>query len=144
MDEQEDPNEESIRGETTTAVDDGEPQQEEESQELHRRGDVEKCPVCGSHVDSRPIIVRLVETISAFTVALDSVPPDTQLQCVNQQCDYYGKLVCDVCDVEHERDEEPSVYPEPEDGYWPGLLLLALLSFGPLWYFYSLRARSSQ
>ena len=26
------------------------------------------------------------------------LPPDTQLQCVNQQCDYYGKLVCDVCD----------------------------------------------
>ena len=66
------------------------------------------------------------------------MPQDIQLQCVNQQCDYYGKLVCDVCDVAHEREETPTVYAEPEDGYWPGLLLLAILCFGPLWYFYSL------
>ena len=32
------------------------------------------------------------------------------------------------------------MYAEPEDGYWPGWLLLALITFGCVWYFSSLLA----
>ena len=53
--------------------------------------------------------------------------PDTRLQCVNQGCDYYGKLVCGICDPLHEKNEAPSIYAEPEDGYWPAWLILVLI-----------------
>ncbi len=109
-----------------------------EDRELKRRGDVEKCPVCGSHVDAEAYHCPSCRNYFCFHCRSRLVPPDTQLQCVNQQCDYYGKLICDVCDREHERDEEPTVYAEPEDGYWPGWLLLALITFGCVWYFSSL------
>jgi hypothetical protein len=36
-----------------------------------------------------------------------------------------------VCDLRQEREEAPSVYLEPEDGFWPLLLVLALVS-GPV------------
>ena len=94
-----------------------------EPQELKRRGDVEKCPVCGSHVDAEAYHCPSCRNYFCFHCRSRLVPPDTQLQCVNQQCDYYGKLVCDVCDISHQRDEAPTVYAEPEDGYWPGWLI---------------------
>lgn len=52
---------------------------------------------------------------------------DKQYQCVNQDCEYYRKLVCGVCDPEVQRDEPPAVYLEPEDGYWPALLVVSLI-----------------
>lgn len=111
-----------------------------EAQQLRRRGDVEKCPVCGSHVDAEAYYCPSCRNYFCFHCRSRLVPPDRQLQCVNQQCDYYGKLVCDVCDPAHQRDEAPSVYAEPEDGYWPGWLIVTLLVFGCVWYFSFLQA----
>ena len=34
------------------------------------------------------------------------------------------------------------VYAEPEDGYWPGWLVLALIAFGIIWYRDSLTTAS--
>jgi hypothetical protein len=45
--------------------------------------------------------------------------------------------VCDVCDGRLEKEEAPSVYREPEDGYWPGLLVLAVLALPVLWYYWT-------
>ncbi len=118
--------------------DDCEASHEEPPQELKRRGDVEKCPVCGSHVDAEAYHCPSCRNYFCFHCRARLVSPDTQLQCVNQHCDYYGKLVCDVCDSAHERDEAPAVYAEPEDGYWPGWLVLALIAFACFWYFSSL------
>jgi hypothetical protein len=125
---------------TTTMVDDVEEAHAGETRELKRRGDVEKCPVCGSHVDAEAYYCPSCRNYFCFHCRSRLVPPDTQLQCVNQQCNYYGKLICGVCNGERERDEAPTVYAEPEDGYWPGWLLLALITFGGVWFFSSLLA----
>ncbi len=137
MEEQDNRNDE-VAGETATAVDESDTQHEEAKPEINRRGDVEKCPVCGSAVDADAYHCPSCRNYFCYHCRARLVPPDKQLQCVNQDCDYYGKLVCDVCDVAHERDEPPTVYAEPEDGYWPGWLLLALVSFGVVWYLHSL------
>ena len=51
---------------------------------------------------------------------------DKQYQRGNQACDYYGKLLCGICDSEVRKEEPTAVYLEPEDGYWP---LLVIVSF---------------
>jgi hypothetical protein len=56
---------------------------------------------------------------------------------VRQQCDYYGKLVCGVCDKAVEQEEPPAVYAEPEDGYWPAWLVFVLILTAVIWYFTS-------
>jgi hypothetical protein len=60
---------------------------------------------------------------------------DTQLACCDQKCDYYGKLVCSVCDPPIVKDEPPSVFVEPLDGYWPLWLILSLIVGGVTWYY---------
>ncbi|TWU33842.1 hypothetical protein [Novipirellula artificiosorum] len=145
MEEHEHCTDESPADQTTATVEDTDAHDSDgrdfgEPQELKRRGDVEKCPVCGSQVDAEAYHCASCRNYFCFHCRSRLVPPDTQLQCVNQQCDYYGKLVCDVCDVSHEREEAPTVYAEPEDGYWPGWLLFAIIAFGCVWYFSSLQA----
>ncbi len=105
--------------------------------ELPRRGNVEKCPVCGSRVDVEAYHCPACHNSFCFHCRARLLPPDTQLQCVNQQCDYYGKLVCEVCDSAAEKEEPPTVYAEPEDGYWPALLALVLILVPLVWYFTS-------
>jgi hypothetical protein len=65
------------------------------------------------------------------------LPPDTQLQCVNRECEYYGKLICSVCNAAAEKEDPPAVYAEPEDGYWPAWLVLVVLAALLVWYFTS-------
>jgi hypothetical protein len=100
-----------------------------------RRGDVCKCPVCGSAVDSEAYHCPTCRSYFCFHCRARLLEPDTRLQCVNQDCDYYGKLVCGICDPLHEKDEAPSIYAEPEDGYWPAWLILVLISAAALWYY---------
>jgi hypothetical protein len=100
-----------------------------------RRGDVEKCPVCGSHVDAESYHCPSCRNYFCFHCRARLIEGDTQLQCYNQDCDYYGKLICGVCDSIVEKDEPPALYSEPEDGYWPAWLLLVILMTGMVWYF---------
>lgn len=99
--------------------------------ELKRRGNVEKCPVCGSRVDADAYCCPTCRSYFCFHCRARVLESDPQFQCVNQACDYYGRLVCNVCDPRHDREESPTVYLEPEDGFWPLLLVLALIS-GPV------------
>ena len=52
---------------------------------------------------------------------------DKQYQCGNKACDYYGKLLCGVCDSEVRKEEPTAVYLEPEDGYWPLLMIASFI-----------------
>jgi hypothetical protein len=103
------------------------------TRELKRRGNVEKCPVCGSPVDAEAYCCPTCTSLFCFHCRARVLASDPQFQCVNQSCDYYGRLICDVCDSRHEREESPSVYLEPEDGFWPLLLVLALISGAVGW-----------
>lgn len=104
---------------------------------VKRRGDMTKCPVCGSHVDAEAYHCATCHNYFCFHCRARLLEPDAQLQCVNQDCVYYGKLVCGVCNPHHERDEAPSTYVEPEDGYWPVWLIFVLIAFAVLWYYTS-------
>ena len=104
----------------------------------NRRGNVGKCPACGSSVDPDAWRCPTCRTDFCFHCRARLLPADIQLECVAQECAYYGKLICSVCDVAVEREEAPAVYSEPEDGYWPGLLLGVLCLMLVAWYFSSL------
>ena len=102
--------------------------------ELERRGDVQKCPVCGSQVDPDAYHCPTCRNYFCFHCRARLLESDTQSQCLDQACDYYGKLMCDVCDVSVEKEEPPTAYVEPEDGYWPALLVAVLVVGAVAWY----------
>ena len=95
--------------------------------ELKRRGNVAKCPICGSQVDPEAYHCPACHNYYCYHCRARLLASDTQLQCANQSCDYYGKLVCSVCDPQGEKEEPPAVYEEPEDGYWPLWLIVSLI-----------------
>ena len=92
-----------------------------------RLGNVEKCPVCGSSVDSEAYCCPTCHSFYCYHCRARVLETDPQYQCINQACSYHGRLMCGVCDQEHQEDDEPMVYMEPEDGFWPMLLLAALV-----------------
>jgi hypothetical protein len=102
-----------------------------------RRGDVSKCPVCGSAVDAQAYHCPTCRSYFCYHCRARLLESDTQLQCLSQNCDYYGKLVCGICDPPQEKDEPPSIYAEPEDGYWPAWLIVVLIAAAVLWYHYT-------
>jgi hypothetical protein len=120
--------EKPLPGQTMDSTDE---QVDTRKNELKRRGDLQKCPVCGSHVDPEAYLCPHCRNYYCFHCRARLLASDQQYQCVNQNCEYYGKLLCSVCNPEVEKDEPPSVYAEPEDGYWP-LLLIASLVVGAL------------
>jgi hypothetical protein len=99
-----------------------------------RRGDIHKCPVCGSSIDAEAYCCAKCRNYFCFHCRARLLPSDEQLQCTNQRCDYYGKLVCESCDPRNEKEVSPSVYAEPEDGYWPAWLVLVVLGAAVIWY----------
>ncbi len=105
--------------------------------DLERRGDVQKCPVCGSQVDPEAYFCPTCRNYFCYHCRARLLDSDKQLQCVDQNCSYYAKLVCSVCDSNVEKEEPPTVYAEPEDGYWPAWLILILLVAVVTWYFTS-------
>jgi hypothetical protein len=116
---------------------------ETSSTKVKRRGDVEKCPVCGSRVDAEAYHCPSCRNYFCYHCRARVLPTDILLQCVNQACDYYGKLVCGVCDVAHEKEEAPVSYAEPEDGYWPAWLVLCIIAAALAWYFHSFNAAAA-
>jgi hypothetical protein len=63
------------------------------------------------------------------------VKEDSQFQCINQACDYHGKLLCGTCDPESTREEPPSVYSEYESGWWPLLLVGGIIAGSVAFFF---------
>ena len=102
---------------------------------IARRGDVGKCPICGSCVDPDAYHCATCRNYYCFHCRARLLPSDAQLECVNQDCGYYGKLVCGICDGVHDKKESPLVYAEPVDGYWPLWLGIALVVGLIGWYF---------
>ncbi len=94
---------------------------------IARRGDVGKCPICGSSVDHDAYHCATCRNYFCFHCRARLLPSDTQLECVNQGCGYYGKLACAICDCEHNKPEAPLVYAEPVDGYWPFWLVISII-----------------
>ena len=103
-----------------------EEQVETQESELLRSGDLQKCPVCGSPVDPDAYYCPKCRNYYCFHCRARLLASDKQYQCGNKGCDYYGKLLCGVCDSEVRKEEPTAVYLEPEDGYWP---LLVIASF---------------
>jgi hypothetical protein len=98
-----------------------------------RLGDVQKCPVCGSAVDADAYQCPTCRNAFCFHCRARVLPGDVQLQCVNQACHYYGKLICDVCEKQIVEEQEPAVYMEPEEGFWLLLLIALLVASGVVW-----------
>ena len=104
---------------------------------LQRRGDVNRCPVCGSQVDVEAYHCPACRNYFCYHCRARLLLSEKHLQCINQDCEYYGKLMCDVCDQLAEKEESPSIYAEPEDGYWPALLIIVLVVSALVWYWIS-------
>jgi hypothetical protein len=104
-----------------------EEQFETEQSEFRRSGDLQKCPVCGSQVDPDAYYCAKCRNYFCFHCRARLLASDKQYQCDNKTCDYYGKLLCGVCDCEVRKEEPPAVYLEPEDGYWPLLVIASLV-----------------
>ena len=98
-----------------------------------RLGDVEKCPICGSRVDSEAYHCPTCRNSFCFHCRAHVLPGEVQYKCTNQQCGYYGKLLCDVCEEQVEREDPPAVYLEPQEGYWPLLLIATVLAAAFIW-----------
>ncbi len=110
------------------------PGQPADSLPPHSR-DPGKCPVCGSDVDGDAYHCPTCHNYYCFRCRARLIPSEIQLQCVNQSCDYYGKLICNRCDPQAVETHPPTSYEEPLDGYWPAWLLLALVVSAFTWYF---------
>jgi hypothetical protein len=113
---------------------------EAEKVEPPRRGDLRKCPVCGSQGDPEAYHCPHCHNYFCFHCRARLLGADDHHQCFNKDCDYYGKLICGVCDEEVRIEEPPAVYLEPEDGYWPLLLLLSVLVAVLAWILHSFLA----
>ena len=101
-----------------------------------RRGDINKCPVCAVAIDPEAYHCAKCRNYFCYHCRARLLGSDTQVHCLNRDCDYYGKLICSGCDSPHDKEEPPSVYAEPVDGYWPLWLLISLVA-GVVTWFYS-------
>lgn len=108
-----------------------------QSATIERRGNLQKCPVCGMQVDPDAYLCPHCRNYYCFHCRTRLLVSDQQFQCVNRDCGYYGKLLCSLCDPLAEKDEPPAVYAEPEDGYWPAWLAVVLIAAAATWYFTS-------
>jgi hypothetical protein len=107
---------------------------ETKSDRSERRGEVDVCPVCGSGVHPQAYFCSRCSNYFCFVCRSRVSSNDVSLQCVNRDCDYFGKLVCSHCDPATAVSEKPFVYKEPTDGYWPAwLLACALVSIYLVW-----------
>ncbi len=94
-----------------------------------RLGDIQKCPACGSTVDPGAYCCPKCRNYFCFRCRARLLGTEPQFQCVNQDCDYHGKLVCGTCDPQVKKEEPPATYTEHESGWWPYLLMGSLAVF---------------
>lgn len=102
---------------------------------VHRLGDTSKCPICGSNVATEAYHCTHCRNFFCYHCRARQASSETGLQCTNQACGYYGKLVCNICDPEQRKDEPPTVYLEPLDGYWPALLGISVIASLIVWLY---------
>jgi hypothetical protein len=68
--------------------------------EYRRLGQTEKCPACGFAVDDDAYRCPKCLIYFCFKCRRRVQKQDQQFQCMNQQCRYYGKLLCNACVVD--------------------------------------------
>jgi hypothetical protein len=100
-----------------------------------RRGDVSKCPICGSGIDPEAFHCAQCHNYFCYHCRARLLKSDRQLQCTDQNCDYYAKLMCSECDEPGIRQDPPVEFVEPLDGYWPLWLVASLIVGGLTWYY---------
>jgi hypothetical protein len=95
-----------------------------------RRGDEAKCPACGVPMDPEAYRCPKCRIYFCFKCRRRVQPRDAQFQCMNQQCGYYGKLLCNACVVEVPRLQEQTrkvvVAPARTAALVPGQFLFGL------------------
>lgn len=84
-----------------------------------RRGELDICPVCGSNVHPQAYFCSRCSNYFCYVCRSRVGTTDVSLQCVNRDCEYFGKLVCNHCNPSQTVAEKPFFYKEPTDGYWP-------------------------
>jgi hypothetical protein len=90
-----------------------------------RRGDLGVCPICGSEVHPQAYYCARCANYFCYICRSRVSSKDISLECTNRECEYFGKLVCDQCDLSNTVDEQAYVYKEPTDGYWPAWLVVS-------------------
>ncbi len=101
----------------------------------HKAG-ASKCPACGVPIDAEAYRCPTCRIYFCFNCR-KRVPADAeQYQCVNRQCEYHGKLLCDGCIVVLPRME--MVYPASDLLAALAKLLFYAAFFGALalWFFF--------
>ena len=66
---------------------------------LNRIGDKCKCPACGWALDDGAYRCPKCLIYFCFKCRRRVKANEPQTQCLNQQCDYHGKLLCSACTV---------------------------------------------
>ena len=97
--------------------------------DVKRLGEIEKCPVCGSKADAGAYHCSQCRNNFCYRCRARVLPAEPQFQCINQKCDYYGKLVCGICDPAISQPEPPTIYLERIGGWWPPLLAGSVVIF---------------
>ncbi len=105
-----------------------------------RVGDTAKCPACGVPTDPGAYRCPRCLIYFCFKCRRRVQQRDEQFQCMNQQCDQYGKMLCNTCIVEvpvmddRSRDEMLTVgvpeYDEPRFSLKQRLLTSLACSVG--------------
>lgn len=69
-----------------------------ENKNIYRRvGETSKCPACGVQVDEGAYRCPKCLIFFCFKCRRRVQQSEAQSQCLNQKCDYYGKLLCKIC-----------------------------------------------
>lgn len=89
-----------------------------------RRGPQEKCPACGWRLDADAYRCPKCMIYFCFKCRRRVTATDPQYQCLNQQCQYYGKLLCEVC-TQSEPQYEEYRQEHSEGGTWFGIAIAA-------------------
>jgi len=97
--------------------------------DVQRLGDTRKCPACGSEIDPGAYHCPRCRNYFCYRCRSRVSTSEPQFQCINQQCDYHGKLICSVCDPEVVKEEEPTIYQDRVGGWWPAVATCAVILF---------------
>lgn len=87
-----------------------------DDRQYRRVGDTAKCPACGVSMDADAYRCPKCRIYFCFKCRRRVQPRDEQFQCMNQQCGYYGKLLCNACTVEVPQMGDRSRQVLVEDG----------------------------
>lgn len=106
--------------------------------ELNRLGPQEKCPACGWRLDADAYRCPKCMIYFCFKCRRRVTVTDPQYQCLNQQCQYYGKLLCVVCTEsvpEYQTYQQPQVHPGCSRGV--GIVVVAVIFGIAVWWLFS-------